>query len=171
MMNGRGSTPLRYVDAKHSAANTADCPTSHQRLRTSITTAATTISSAETITVKFNGCPAIDVILRLMNGATRADAHDGRLSWKPLNTISSYDCPSSVRTAIHHAPNEIAIISTPNTAHSTRLDTRGCTVSGSRRANPRLMAASSSMSAACSSGAAALRLRAAGAGDPRARSG
>ena len=127
MMNGRGSTPLIRVTARHTTANTTICPTSHQRRCTNAET--TPITANRQLMAMTNHDWATSDI--------RPPTASGTLVTRFFQTSSSYDWPSSVNTHTRQMPNPAAISSRPNTAHSTRLEIRGRTANGSSLASPR----------------------------------
>ena len=127
MMNGRGNRPLIRVTAKQTTANTAICPANHQRRR--ISAVIMPIAAIVQLTAITSQDCATAFIMPVVQ--------DGTSLCRFFQTSSSYDCPFSVNTHPHHTPKPTAIRSRPNTTHSTRLEIRGRTVSGSSRAKPR----------------------------------
>ena len=108
-------------------ANTAICPANHQRRRISA------VIMPIAAIVQLTAITSQDCATAFITPV----AQDGTSLCRFFQTSSSYDCPFSVNTHPHHTPKPIAIRSRPNTTHSTRLEIRGRTVSGSSRAKPR----------------------------------
>ena len=79
MMNGRGRCSFSSEDAKHSTANTADCPSSHQRFRTIATITAPTANTALMIWTT----------RETVNTPTTGSSQFGSRSTRWLHTISS----------------------------------------------------------------------------------